>query len=189
MRSSPTGPRRRRLRKTRPRGAAGRAGRGEVVAVGKGTLEAHAGLEPGEIHAEAHMGPWAIRPGVRRSHAAGRTVGLGEHGGVAIGTRERDGDEVPLSDGHARKLGVARHVRSTTAPAGSRRTTPRPLLAAGPLGSTSACCDRGREQVRDAFTIIAFAHHLEIPGAEHHSVRRHLRPSQPTGVRSGGDER
>ena len=100
------------LRKTRPRAAAGRAGSRRS----RGS-RARARSRATRVSSRARCmprhtwGPWAnanLEPDVVTPHV--EPVGLGEHGRVAIGTRERDGDEIALSERHACELRVARHV-------------------------------------------------------------------------------
>jgi hypothetical protein len=77
----------------------------------QGALEGNASLESGEMHAQAHMravGEANLEADVVTPNV--EPVGLGEDGRVAIGTCERDGDEVAVTEWHARELGVARHV-------------------------------------------------------------------------------
>ena len=142
------------------------------------------------MHAQAHVGAVGkpnLEPDVVTPHV--EPVGLGEHVGVAIGTRERDGDEVPLTERHACKLRVARHVPVDDGCGGleAERLLDR-RREQGRLGFDERLLRWIREQVQERVRDHRLRR-LDAAEQEHRGVRGHLRPRQATGARRGGDER
>ena len=142
------------------------------------------------MHAEAHVravGEANLEADVVTPHV--EPVGLGEHGRVAVRTRERDGDDVALTERHAGKLRVARHVPVDDGRGGleAERLLDR-CREQGRLGLDERLLRRVGEQVHERVRDHRLRR-LDAAKQEHPGVRSHLRPGQPARGGSGRDER